>query len=124
MGASTLKDNKNAKKSVERAMRGRYEQMSLIGHLQGRGKHARKGYTVAVPMLDEHIDWNEIIPFGFYMAFYKRFGRARVYELESFLRVLLLQRIELQPRLSQLPRILSRIINFSPRAVPGRTRNP
>jgi hypothetical protein len=44
-------------------------------------------------LLDENISWNEIIPFGFHHAFYKRFGRSRVYHLESFLRMLLVQRI-------------------------------
>jgi hypothetical protein len=44
-------------------------------------------------LLDEHISWDEIIPFAFYRAFYKRFGRPRGYHLESFLRMLLLQRI-------------------------------
>jgi hypothetical protein len=44
-------------------------------------------------LLDENIDWDEIIPFAFYHAFYKRFGRAREYHLESFLRMLLVQRI-------------------------------
>jgi hypothetical protein len=44
-------------------------------------------------LLDEHIGWDEIIPFAFYHAFYKRFGRSREYHLESFLRMLLVQRI-------------------------------
>jgi hypothetical protein len=44
-------------------------------------------------LLDEHLDWEEIIPFSFFMAFYKQFGRSRVYDLESFLRALFLQRV-------------------------------
>jgi hypothetical protein len=42
-------------------------------------------------LLDEHIDWYEIIPDAFFDAFYKRTGRERVYDLESFMRALLLQ---------------------------------
>jgi len=44
-------------------------------------------------LLDEHIDWDEIIPDTFYNAFHKRLGRNREYELESFMRALFLQRI-------------------------------
>jgi hypothetical protein len=44
-------------------------------------------------LLDEHLDWEEIIPATFFGAFYKRFGRLRVYDLESFLRALFLQRV-------------------------------
>ena len=44
-------------------------------------------------MLDEHLDWEEIIPARFYSAFCRRLGRKRGYELESFLRALFLQRI-------------------------------
>jgi len=44
-------------------------------------------------LLDEHLDWDEIIPETFYTAFYKRRGRKRGYELESFMRALFLQRI-------------------------------
>jgi transposase len=42
-------------------------------------------------LLDEHIDWYEIIPDAFFDAFYKKTGRERVYDLESFMRALLLQ---------------------------------
>jgi hypothetical protein len=44
-------------------------------------------------LLDEHLDWDEIIPFAFFMAFYKQYGRPREYDLESFLRALFLQRV-------------------------------
>lgn len=44
-------------------------------------------------LLDEHLDWEEIIPARFYSAFYCQLGRKRVYGLESFLRALFLQRI-------------------------------
>lgn len=44
-------------------------------------------------LLDEHLDWDEIIPDTFYRAFYKRVGRKRDYRLKSFMRALFLQRI-------------------------------
>jgi len=44
-------------------------------------------------LLDEHLDWDDLIPDTFRTAFYKRLGRDRKYELESFMRSLFLQRI-------------------------------
>lgn len=43
--------------------------------------------------VDEHLDWEEIIPARFYSAFYRRLGRKRDYGQESFLRALFPQRI-------------------------------
>ena len=43
-------------------------------------------------LLDEHLDWDKIIPNTFYRAFYKHRGRKRGYDLESFMRALFLQR--------------------------------
>ena len=44
-------------------------------------------------MLDEHIDWDAIIPARFYIAFYQRIGRPREYPLEGFIKSFPLQRI-------------------------------
>ena len=44
-------------------------------------------------LLDEHLDWDEIIPDTFYNTFYQRFGRNRRYGLESCMRSVFLQRI-------------------------------
>jgi len=44
-------------------------------------------------LLDEHIDWDDIIPERFYRAFYQRIGRNRKYSLESFIKALVLQDI-------------------------------
>jgi len=44
-------------------------------------------------LLDQHLDWNEIIPISFHLAFRRRLGRNRKYGLESFLRALFLQRV-------------------------------
>lgn len=44
-------------------------------------------------LLDEHLDWDDIIPNTFYYAFYQKAGRRRTYEQESFLHTLFLQRI-------------------------------
>ena len=44
-------------------------------------------------LLDEYLDWDELIPNTFYAAFYRHFGRNRKYDLESFMKALFLQRI-------------------------------
>jgi len=44
-------------------------------------------------LLDKHIDFNKLIPVTFYWAFYRKLGRPREYELESFLRFCVLQKI-------------------------------
>jgi hypothetical protein len=44
-------------------------------------------------LIDEHINWDEIIPASLYSAYYRRFGRPREYSLESLIKALVLQRI-------------------------------
>lgn len=44
-------------------------------------------------MLEAHINFKDFIPNEFYYAFYRRFGRSRVYSLESLLRFCVLQSI-------------------------------
>lgn len=41
--------------------------------------------------LEEHIDFENLIPENFYNAFYKTFGRNRAYSLESFIRFFVLK---------------------------------
>ena len=74
-------------------MRSNYEQMSLWDTYKGVENALENDKPLLFGLLDEHIDWDEIISPGFYHAFYKRFGRAREYHLESFLRMLLVQRV-------------------------------
>lgn len=44
-------------------------------------------------LLDELIDWDDLIPPRFILAFYQGTGRPRVYRLISFLKMMVLQRI-------------------------------
>ena len=74
-------------------MRGRYVQMSLWGIYKDVENALEMDKPLLFRLLDEHLDWDEIIPFAFFMAFYKQYGRSRVYDLESFLRALFLQRV-------------------------------
>jgi len=74
-------------------MRSNYEQMSLFDIYKDVENVRERDMPLLFRLLDELIDWDEIIPFAFYRAFYKQFGRSRAYHLESFLRMLLVQRI-------------------------------
>ena len=74
-------------------MRGKHEQMSLFDIYKDVENALEADKPLLFRLLDEHLDWDEIIPFEFFMAFYRRFGRSRVYDLESFLRALFLQRV-------------------------------
>ena len=44
-------------------------------------------------LLEKHINFRELIPNDFYLAFYLRFGRPHKYDLESFIRYFVLQKI-------------------------------
>ena len=74
-------------------MRKKYEQMSLLDTYKSIEERLENNKPELFLLLDEHLDWDEIIPNTFYSAFYQRLGRKRSYELESFLRALFLQRI-------------------------------
>ena len=74
-------------------MRKKFVQMSLLDTYQSIEARLANDKPELFKLLDEHLDWDELIPHTFYTAFYQRFGRKRRYELESFLRALFLQRI-------------------------------
>ncbi|MCL1952824.1 MAG: hypothetical protein FWF60_08365 [Oscillospiraceae bacterium] len=74
-------------------MRSNYVLMSLLDNYRGVENALDSNKPLLFRLLNEHISWDEIIPFAFYRVFYKRFGRARAYHLESFLRMLLVQRV-------------------------------
>jgi hypothetical protein len=74
-------------------MRNNFRQTSLLEVYQSVEERLESDKPELFRLLDEHPDWNEIIPYSFRHAFYQRFGRNRKYDLESFLRALFLQRI-------------------------------
>ena len=67
-------------------MRKKYEQMSLLDTYKSVEERLENNKPELFQLLDEHLDWEEIIPARFYSAFYRHLGRKRGYELESFLR--------------------------------------
>jgi hypothetical protein len=74
-------------------MRKKFVQISLLDTYQSVEDRLAHNKPELFRLLDEHLDWDALIPDTFYTAFYQRFGRKRRYELESFLRALFLQRI-------------------------------
>jgi len=74
-------------------MRNKNVQMSLFDtYCQVSGSQQEK-QPEFFRLLNEHIDWDAIIPGRFYTAFYQRLGRKREYHLESFIKALVLQRV-------------------------------
>jgi len=74
-------------------MRKKYEQLSLLEWYKSVEERLENNKPELFLLLEEHLDWEEIIPARFYSAFYQHLGRKRDYSLESFLRALFLQRI-------------------------------
>ena len=62
-------------------MRKKYEQMSLLDTYKSIEERLENNKPELFLLLDEHLDWDEIIPNTFYSAFYQRLGRKRSYEL-------------------------------------------
>lgn len=71
----------------------KYKQMSLLDTYKSVEEQLENNKPELFLLLEEHLDWEEIIPARFYNAFYRRLGRKRGYGLESFIRALFLQRI-------------------------------
>ena len=74
-------------------MRKKFVQMSLSDIYESVEATLENDKPELFKRLDEHLDWEEIIPNTFYAAFYRRLGRNRKYDLESFIKALVLQRI-------------------------------
>ena len=74
-------------------MRRKFVQTSLLDIYHSVEERLENNKPELFRLLDEHLDWDEIIPATFYRAFYLQTGRKRKYELESFLRALFLRRI-------------------------------
>lgn len=74
-------------------MGNKYEQMSLYDTYKNVAASMENNKPKLFLLLDEHIDWDSLVPTRFYMAFYRRIGRPRKYPLTAFLKSLVLQKI-------------------------------
>jgi len=68
-------------------------QMSLFDTYCQVSEYKQDNQPEFFRLLNEHIDWDAIIPGRFQTAFYRRLGRKREYKLESIIKALLLQDI-------------------------------
>jgi len=67
--------------------------MSLFESYNMVQKVAENNVPELLNLLDDHINFDELIPLEIHQAFYRRYGKPRDYSLESFVRFLVLQRI-------------------------------
>ena len=74
-------------------MRNKSVQMSLFDIYNDVSEAVEKKKPKIIALLEEHINFEEIIPESFCRAFYSRYGRSHVFHLESYIRALLLQKI-------------------------------
>ena len=74
-------------------MRNKYVQMSLYDTYKSVAASMEDDKPKLFRLLDEHIDWDTLIPARFYLAFYRNTGRPRKYPLAAFLKGLVLQKI-------------------------------
>lgn len=74
-------------------MRKKYVQMSLLDTYKSVTASLEEDKPRLFHLLDEYLDWDEIISTRFYAAFYQRMGRPREYPLEGFIKSFVLQRI-------------------------------
>jgi len=74
-------------------MRNKCVQMSLFDIYNDVSEAVESKKPKVIALLEEHIDFEKIIPESFYRAFYSRYGRNHIFHLESYIRALLLQKI-------------------------------
>jgi hypothetical protein len=74
-------------------MRKKNVQISLFDTYKDVSGNLEDNKPLLFRRLDEHINWDEIIPARFYTAFYQRTGRPREYPLVGFIKGFVLQKI-------------------------------
>ena len=74
-------------------MQNSYEQMTLGDICSDIAYYFEEEKPRFFRLMKQYIDWDVIIPLSFYNAFCKRMGRKRRYSLESFICMLVLQKL-------------------------------
>jgi hypothetical protein len=87
-------------------MQKQYTQMSLQNTYDDVLSTLEENKPLFLQLLEEHIDFEKLIPHEFNMAFYLRMGRPRDYLLESFIRFCVLQKVIGIPQDSVLLNVL------------------
>ena len=68
-------------------------QISLWDIYDGVSEAIEQHKPQLIRLLEEHIDFDRLIPVGFKLAFYRYMGRKHIYHLESFIRALVIQKV-------------------------------
>ena len=74
-------------------MRNKNVQTSLFDIYSDVSESMEQHKPELIRLLEEHIDFDSLIPQSFKLAFYQRYGRGHIYQLESFIRALFLQKL-------------------------------
>lgn len=74
-------------------MRNKCVQISLFDTYKNVTACMEENKSKLFRLLDEHIDWDVLVPARFYTPFYQKIGRPRTYPLVAFLKGLVLQKI-------------------------------
>ena len=74
-------------------MRNKCVQMSLFDIYNGVSQSMEEHKPELIQLLEEHLDFDSLIPASFKSDFYQRYGRGHIYHLESFIRALTLQKL-------------------------------
>jgi len=74
-------------------MRNIYSQMPLAGIYDDVTSAFEKDKPMFLQMLDDYIDFDNLIPYEFHMAFYRNYGRPHDYYLDEFIRFFVLQKL-------------------------------
>ncbi len=74
-------------------MQNSYEQLTLGDIYSDIAKCFEEEKPRFFRLMEQHINWDSIIPKSFYNTFYRRMGRKRVYSLESYICMLVLQKL-------------------------------
>lgn len=88
-------------------MRKKNVQISLFDTYTDVCRTMEEDKPAFLTLLDEHIDFEAIIPPRFYHAYYSYTGRKRVFSLESFIRAFVIQRLLGMTHISQLRMLLT-----------------
>ena len=68
-------------------------QISLWDIYNGVSEAIEQHKPQLIRLLEEHIDFDRLIPVSFKLAFYRHMGRKHIYHLESFIRAFVIQKL-------------------------------
>ena len=74
-------------------MRNKNVQMSMFDIYNEVSEAMEEHKPELIQLLEEHLDFDNLIPPEFKIAFYHRYGRGNIYHLESFIKALTLQKL-------------------------------